>query len=75
MTCSRLRQHGRISVLALVVLVAAIVIVAMFVSSTILFDRSVLQPIPGAYTGARAALASSRDAVADSRAAPSSQLQ
>jgi hypothetical protein len=51
MTCSRLRQHGRVSVLALVVVVAAIAVVAMFVISTILFDRSILQPIPGAYTG------------------------
>jgi hypothetical protein len=77
MNCSRLRQHGRAPVLALVIAVAAIAVVAMFVSSTILFDRSILQPIPGAYTGAPTAPASSPDApvAADSGAAPPSQLQ
>jgi hypothetical protein len=52
MSRSRPRQHGRVSVLALIVVVAAIAILAMLVSSTVLFDRSILQPIPGAYTGA-----------------------
>jgi hypothetical protein len=77
MTCPQQRQHGRVSVLALVVVLVAIAVVAMFVSSTILFDRSIFQPIPGAYTGAPTAQARSRHATAaaDSGTAPSSQLQ
>jgi hypothetical protein len=70
MTCSRVRRHGRVSVLALVIVVAAVAILALLVSSTILFDRSILQPIAGAYTDAPAAPAGSRAPSGDTLARP-----
>lgn len=52
-------QRGRVSGLIIAVVVAGVLVAAMFVASTVLFERSIHQPIEGAYTAPPAAPAAS----------------
>ena len=51
MNCSSLhRQRGRVSGIAVFVVLAALVLIGMFVGTSMLFDRSIREPIKGAYS-------------------------
>lgn len=42
-------QRGRVSVVLLVAMIAAVLLIGMFVATNVLFDRSTREPIEGAY--------------------------